>query len=194
MKPELWGCIMFGPKMVHLPHTIFFWKQSLMSISSTYWPLLLCKILKKLPEIWGCICFGPKIAYFPKSEFFFSKAVNKPLFLSFEPIYVPKFKVWYSSTNEILTIKEYWNLIGQEHFLVVTWEPDFSQACSFHRMLMNQKNFRFTQTPDKTKDMISLKSLKTLFLGHFWSFLPGEDFFKKILLSHTTILGSLTPC
>ena len=185
---------MFGPKMVHLPHTIFFLKQSLMSISSTYWPLLLCKILKKLPEIWGCICFGPKIAYFPKSEFFFSKAVNKLLFLSFEPIYVPKFKVWYSSTNEILTIKEYWNLIGQEHFLVVTWEPDFSQACSFHRMLMNQKNFRFTQTPDKTKDMISLKSLKTLFLGHFWSFLPGEDFFKKILLSHTTILGSLTPC
>ena len=61
-------------------------------------------------------------------------------------------------------------------------------------MLMNQKNFRFTQIPDKTKDMISLKSPKTLFWGHFWSFLPGEDFFKKILLSHTTKLGSLTPC
>ena len=38
-------------------------------------------------------------------------------------------------------------------------------------MLMNQKNFRFTQIPDKTKDMISLKSPKTLFWGHFWPFL-----------------------
>ena len=113
------------------------------------------------------------------------------MFLSFEPTYVPKFKVWYSSTNEILTIKEYWNLIGQEHFLVATWEPDFSQACSFHAMLMNQKNFRFTQIPDKTKDMISLKSPKTLFLGHFC---PVRIFSKKILLSHTTKLGSLTPC
>ena len=24
--PELWGCAIFGPKMVHLPQTIFFWK------------------------------------------------------------------------------------------------------------------------------------------------------------------------
>ena len=24
--PELWGCIIFGPKMVHLPQTIFFAK------------------------------------------------------------------------------------------------------------------------------------------------------------------------
>ena len=24
--PELWGCAIFGPKMVHLPQTNFFWK------------------------------------------------------------------------------------------------------------------------------------------------------------------------
>ena len=26
MDPELWGCIIFGPKMVHLPETNFFAK------------------------------------------------------------------------------------------------------------------------------------------------------------------------
>ena len=77
------------------------------------------------------------------------------------PIYMPK----------IMTIQEYWNLIGREQFLAITWEPDFSQACSFHRMLMNHKNFRFTQIPDKTNDTIFLKSPKTLFLGHVWPFL-----------------------
>ena len=44
-------------------------------------------------------------------------------------------------------------------------------------MLMNHKNFHFTQIPDKTNDMIFLKSPKTLFLDRFWSFLPDRDFF-----------------
>ena len=34
-------------------------------------------------------------------------------------------------------------------------------------MLMNHKNFCFTEIPDKTNDIIFLKSPKTLFLGHF---------------------------
>ena len=37
-------------------------------------------------------------------------------------------------------------------------------------MLMNHKNFHFTQIPDKTNDIIFLKSPKTMFLGHFWQF------------------------
>ena len=59
-------------------------------------------------------------------------------------------------------IKEYWNLIGREPFLAITWEPDFCQACSFRRMLMNQKNFPFTQILDKTNDVIFFKSQKSL--------------------------------
>ena len=70
-----------------------------------------------------------------------------------------------------MTIKEYWNLIGQERFLASTWEQNFSQACSFCRMLMNHKNFHFTQIPDKTNDVILLKYPKTMFLGHFWPIL-----------------------
>ena len=89
---------------------------------------------------------------------------------------------------EILTIKENWNLIGQKPFLAVTWEPDFSQACSFRKMLMNYKNFHFTQIPYKTNDVIFFKRPKTMFLGHFWpfwSFLYDGDFSQKIWLSHT---------
>ena len=74
-----------------------------------------------------------------------------------------------------MTIKEYWNLIGQGPLLAITWEPDFSQACSFHRMLMNHKNFHFTQIPDKTNDVIFLISPK----NHvFRPFLPHGDFSK----------------
>ena len=46
-------------------------------------------------------------------------------------------------------------------------------------MLMNHKNIHFTQIPDKNNDMIFLKSSKTMFLVHFWSFLPDGDISKK---------------
>ena len=32
--------------------------------------------------------------------------------------------------DEILTTKEYWNLLGREPILAITWEPDFFQARS----------------------------------------------------------------
>ena len=52
-------------------------------------------------------------------------------------------------------------------------------------MLMNHRNFHFTQIPDKTNDLIFLKSSETMFLGHFWSFLSDGDFFPKNWLCHT---------
>ena len=54
-------------------------------------------------------------------------------------------------------------------------------------MLMDHKNFDFTQIPDKTNDIIFLKSPKTMFFGHFLPFLPDGDFSQKTQLSHTTI-------
>ena len=88
--------------------------------------------------------------------------------------YMPKIKVRYWSISEILTIKEYWNLIGREPFLAITWELDFSQAFSFCRMLMNHKNSHSTQIPDKTNDMIFLKKSFWPFLVIFawWGFFP----------------------
>ena len=110
------------------------------------------------------------------------------------PFYMPKMKVRYWSITKILTVKEYWNLIGREPFLARTWEPDFSQVCSFCKMLMNHNNFHFTQIPDKTNVSFS-KSSKTMFLGHIWLFLvifAWWGFFPKDpALSHTTIYGPL---
>ena len=83
------------------------------------------------------------------------------------------------NTDELRILKSHW----LRTIFAFTWELDFSQTCSFLRMLMNHKNF--TQIPDKTNDMSFLKSPKTMFLGHFWSFLPDRDFFQKIQLCHT---------
>ena len=87
----------------------------------------------------------------------------------------------------MLMIREYQNVIGQEPFLAITWELDFSQACSFRRVLMNHNNFHSTQIPEKIYDMIFLKSLKTMFLGHFRSFSANGNFFQKIRLCHTQL-------
>ena len=155
------------------------------------------KILTADSELWGCAIVGPKMAHLPKWEFF-QKTCQWALFVSFMPIYIPKNKVRYYSITEILTIKEYWNLTDWEPFLPMTWEPDFSQTSSFRRMLMNHRNFHFTQIRQKTNDVIFLKSPETMFLGHFWPFLvicAWLVFFpKKIQLSHKTIYGPLTPC
>ena len=67
--PELWGCTIFGPKMVHLPQTIFFWKIINIILIYLLAPFIVQnfkKILPADPELWGCTIFGPKMAHFPK--------------------------------------------------------------------------------------------------------------------------------
>ena len=57
-------------------------------------------------------------------------------------------------------------------------------------MLMNYKNFHFTQIPEKTNVVIFLKVQKPYFgtiFDHFWSFLPNKDLFEKIQLCHTQL-------
>ena len=113
----------FGSKMVHLLQTsIFLGEKSLILFSSPYWPISLCKILKNLtidPEFWGCAIFGHKIGSFAKMKLF-----SENLLINLVPImhaYLHS-KVINQSINEILTIKKYWNLIGREPFLSITWE------------------------------------------------------------------------
>ena len=60
------------------------------------------------------------------------------------PIYMPKIK----SKSDINLLVKYWRLKNTkismaESFLAIAWEPDFSQAVSLCRMLMNHKNFHF---------------------------------------------------
>ena len=95
--PELWGCAIFGPKMVHLPQTNFFWKIINIILIYLLAPFIVQnfkKILPADPELWGCTIFGPKMAHFPKWKFF-QRTYYWALFLSFMPIYMPKIKVRY---------------------------------------------------------------------------------------------------
>ena len=135
---------------------------------------------------------GPKW-HISRMRIFFRKPVNVPC--SFIHAYLHAKNQSQIFISEISTIKEYWNLIGREQFLAITWEPDFSQACNFRKMLMNHKNFCFTYSPDKTNNTIFLskKSPKTLFWGHFWPFLViyarWRFFPKNPVLSHVTMLS-----
>ena len=58
-------------------------------------------------------------------------------------------------------------------------------------MLMNHKNFYFTQIPDKTNDVIFLKKSKDHVFGPFLTifghFCLMGIFFQKIQLSHTQL-------
>ena len=170
---ELWGCAIFGLKMVQLPQTKIFWENywyhSHLPISPFH-----CAKLKKNSSCGSRVLrmhhfLGPKWPISP-NEHFFRKPINEPCFFH------SCLSTCQKSKSDINLLMKYWQLknteiwLAESHF-VLTWEPDFSQACSFHRMSMNHKNFRFTQIPDKTNDMIFLKSSKTLFLGHFWPFL-----------------------
>ena len=131
---------------------------------------------------------GPKWPI-SQNENFFRKPVNEPCFFH------SCLSTCQKSKSDINLLVTYWRLKNTETSLTkshfwLTWEPDFSQACSFCRMLINHKNFHFTQIPDKTNDVIFLKVQKTMFLGifyNFWSFLPDVDFFQIIRLCHTQL-------
>ena len=143
-------------------------------------PFSLCKILKKflLSELWRWKIFGPKMVHFIKWEFF-HKTCWWALFFSFMATYMPKIKVRYTSISEILTIKEYWNLIGPEPLFAIIWETRFFPSMQFSQNVNESEGLSLTQIRDKTNDKIFLKSPKTMYLGHFWAFLPKWRFFPE---------------
>ena len=131
VDPELWGWVIFGSRLVHLPQTRTFLGKVINTISIYLLKPFIVQSFKRFLQwiksyedvpFWtqnGPIC--------PKEVFFF----RQTLLMSFMPMYIPKTKFKNQSINDILTIKEYWNLIGWESFLAITWESCFSQACSF---------------------------------------------------------------
>ena len=131
VDPELWRWTIFGSKLVHLPQTRTFLRKVVNTIFiyllNPFIVLSFKGFLMWIQSYEDVPFLDPKWAYLPKRIFFF----RKTLFLSFMPIYIPKTKFRYQSINDILTIKEYWNLIGWESLLSITWESCFSQACSF---------------------------------------------------------------
>ena len=73
--PKLWGCTIFGPKMVHLPRTKMFWEKALIfSFISLLGPFTVHKILKKFLEriqsYDDAPFLGPKLPIYSKQGFF----------------------------------------------------------------------------------------------------------------------------
>ena len=121
---------------------------------------------------------------FPQMKIFFRKPINEPCFFHSCLSTCQKsksdinllVKYWQLKNTEISLVESFgYNLVIKNTIisLVITWEPDFSRECSFRRMLMNHKNYHFTQIPDKTNDVTFLKTQKLCFLaflcifGHF---------------------------
>ena len=80
---ELWGCTIFGPKMVHLPYTNFFWKIINVILIYLLAPFIVQtfkNILLVDPVLLGCSTFGPKMVHL--TQFFFGK-----LLISFSSTY-----------------------------------------------------------------------------------------------------------
>ena len=89
----------------------FFWKKPLISFSFTYWPLLLCKILKKFSQriqsYEDVSVLGPKQPICP-NENFFRKPVNKPC--SFHS----SLSTCQKSKSDIHLLMKYWRLKNTE--------------------------------------------------------------------------------
>ena len=114
------------------------------------------KFLQRIQSYEDAQFLGPKWPISP-NENFFRKPVNEPCFFH------SSISTCQKSKSDVNLFVKYWQLKNTEIFLSTTWEPDFSQACSFCRMLIDHMNFQFTQISDKTNNVIFLKSPKTMF-------------------------------
>ena len=79
-NPELWGCAIFWPKMVHLSRTKNFLVQTIIStfiyLLALFMVQNILKILTANPEFWGWVIFGPKMVHLPQTKTFFWKIVT----------------------------------------------------------------------------------------------------------------------
>ena len=84
--PELWGCAIFGPKMVHLYQTIFFvWKIINIILIYLLAPFIAQNFLKNSSSVSRVIrmCnFWPQNCPFPQMKMFFRKPVEPYFFHS----------------------------------------------------------------------------------------------------------------
>ena len=151
--------------MVHLPRKKLFWEKLIIShIHLPTGPFYRAKFKKNSfsrSRLTRTHNFGAKNGPFAQMRISFRKPVDRPCFFPSCLCTCQKSK---SDNNLLMKYRRLKNTeisLTKSHFLAITWDPDFSEAFSFHRMLMNHENFRFTQIPDKTNDAIFLKSPKT---------------------------------
>ena len=116
-NPELWRCIIFGSKVVHLSLTIFFGGEIITFILIYLLAPFIVQNFKKIlpadPEVWGCAIYG-----FPKIKNFFRKLVNEPC------LFYSSLSTCQKSKPDINLLVKYWWLkntdisLAEGHFCV----------------------------------------------------------------------------
>ena len=133
------------------PLIIFFSGKLLISFSSTYWPLSLCKILKKffqrIQNYEDVQFLGPKWPISP-NENFFRKPVNEPCFLhsclltcqksnssTYKPPSCSKFKNIFSSGSRIMRMCNFWVQNDPFPQMRIFFRKPVNKHCLFHSCL-----------------------------------------------------------
>ena len=111
--PELWGYVIFGPKIVHLPQTKFFFGNYKYHSHLPIRPFYFAKFLKNfssVSRVMGMCNFRPQNDPFPQMRifFFFTKPVNKPCFFH------SCLSTCQKSKSDINLLVKYWWLMTTE--------------------------------------------------------------------------------
>ena len=139
----------------------------LISFLSTYWPLY-AKLLKNSYSRSRAM-----MHHFWNQNYTFTqttKPINMPC--SFHLC----LSTYQKSKSDIILLMKFWWLknteipLTESHFWLQLKNQVFPRHAVFAECQWTIKTFVLHQFPDKTKEVIFLKSPKTLFLGHFWLF------------------------
>ena len=107
---ELWGCTIFGPKMVHLPYTNFFWKiinVILIYLLAPFIGTILKQFFQQIQSYEDAQFLGLKWPISPTDKFF-RKPVNEPCFFH------SCLSTCQKSKSDINLLVKYWRLKNTE--------------------------------------------------------------------------------
>ena len=124
----------FGTKMVHLSRTIIFWYKPFSLLSSTYWPLSLCKILKNScsgSRIMAMHHFGANGPFAPK---LFLKIINIILIYLLAPLILQNLKKNLPA-DPVMTICNFCAPNGPFPQMRIFFRKPVHQPCFFYSCL-----------------------------------------------------------
>ena len=135
-NPKLW-CVIFGPKIAHLPWTKVLWHKPLL-LSSTYCPFSLCKIKKNFysrSKVMRMHHFWAQNGPFASNNFFFGKLLISFSSLTISPFHYAKFKKKFFHQIQSYEDAQYlgpkWTISPNENF----FRKHVKEPCFFHLCL-----------------------------------------------------------
>ena len=179
--PELWGCAIFWPKMVHLSWTKNFLVQTII-ITFIYLLALfivqnILKILTANPEFWGWVIFGPKMVHLPQTKTFFWKIVTIIFIYVLPPFILQNFKKILRPSPELWGCAIFVPKIPQFLLYEFFWNKPLLLLSSTYW------SFRLPSLGKILKKLQMIQSYEEApFLGPKW-FICLNFFFEKLLIS-----------